>query len=304
MIHEFAVEPEVMADWNHFRVLWEDFGVSQGRFLVEYPGSWRQKVHELVDKLSLSAPVKAHAIRSKISDPCQQRCRLVKAQGRSYDPQKSWVENAAYNHGSAPAFRAVVARCGLSDRTDVIAADDLDRSAAPWKVERQDKNCPRRADEMLRRVAMLLRHSRELVLVDPYFDACEHRFRRPFEAFVRVRKDWKRLELHTARHEPFRRDLQEHNFRRNLAPAVPRGCTLRVCFWQGQPKGKRMHPRLVLTERGGVQFDHGLDEGRSSSETTLVSLLEHKSFLGFWEDYRPDSRVFGEPEVLEIVGCG
>ena len=26
MIREFAIEPEVMATWQHFRELWDDFG--------------------------------------------------------------------------------------------------------------------------------------------------------------------------------------------------------------------------------------------------------------------------------------
>ena len=72
MIYEFAVEPEVMATWDYFRVLWDDFGVSRGRFLVEYPGSWRKQVYEMAERLC--KPVQANSIRSKIS---QQRHRLV-----------------------------------------------------------------------------------------------------------------------------------------------------------------------------------------------------------------------------------
>jgi hypothetical protein len=186
----------------------------------------------------------------------------------------------------------------------VIGAEDLERDAAPWKVERQDKNCLRCAADMLRRVAVLLLHSRELVLVDPRFDACEPRFCRPFGSFVGVHANWKRLELHTARREPFRCDVQETNHRHKLGRVVPSGCKLTVCFWPGLPEGERMHPRFVLTERGGVHFDYGLDEGQSPGDTTLVSLLEHEVFRELWSDYQPSSRVFGEPELFEITGCG
>ncbi len=299
MIHEFAVEPEVMATWGHFRVLWDDFGASQGRFLVEYPGNWRKRVYELAGQLS--APVKANAICSRLSDPGQ-RHRLVGPGGRTFDPQREgWIENALADHSSRGSFRAIVAHRGVEGRSDVIAAEDLERDARPWKVERQDKACPRCAREMYQRVGSLLCHSRELVLVDPHFDPSEPRFAQPFQAFVDCRRDWRRLELHTSRPNPFSLEVQEGKYRRRLEEAVPAGVSLTVCFWRELPNGERMHPRFVMTERGGVHFDYGLDEGPG---TTLVSLLDHDAFLGFWRDYRAESRVFGTPEVVTVTGCG
>jgi len=300
MIHEFAVEPEVMAMWDHFRVLWEDFGASQGRFLVEYPGNWRQRVYELAGKLS--APVRANAICSKLSNPLQRQHRLVRAGGRAFDErQGGWLENATANHGADGAFRAIVARQGLDGRDDVIAADELERDTHPWKVPRQDNACPRCAADMCQRVVTLLRHSRELVLVDRHFDPGEPRFAKPFERFVGFRTDWRRVELHTARAEPFVPDIQESKYRRNLELSVPAGASLVVCFWPDLPSGGRLHPRFVLTERGGVHFDYGLDEGPG---TTLVSLLEHEVFLRLWSEYRPESRQFGTPTLITVAGRG
>ena len=298
MIHEFAVEPEVMARWSHFRVLWDDFGVSRGRFLVEYPGSWRKSVYELAAKHS--APVRANAICSKLSDPAQ-RHRLVGASGRTFDPAKPWADNAVADHGAAGGFRAVVTQRSAPGPAYVRAADELERDEAPWKVATQDANCPRQAAEMYIRVAGLVRHSKELVLVDRNFDPTEPRFQRPFEAFVGGATRWKRLELHTAMPHPYRRDIQESKYLRGLELAVPTGVTLTVCFWPGLPNGELMHPRFVLTERGGVHFDYGLDEGPG---TTLVSLLEHEVFMKLREDYTPASRVFGTPEVVTVAGRG
>src|SRR5438034_3211795 len=93
MIYEFAVEPEVMATWEHFRVLWDDVGVSRGRLLVEYRNSWRKQVYDLANRLS--PPVRANAICSKLSDP-NQRHRLVGPSGRTFDPDpgRGWLNNA------------------------------------------------------------------------------------------------------------------------------------------------------------------------------------------------------------------
>jgi hypothetical protein len=46
---------------------------------------------------------------------------------------------------------------------------------------------------------------------------------------------------------------------RHLAPVFPTGCTLRVRFWYRRPDGKRLRPRFVLTECGGLQYHYGLD---------------------------------------------
>ncbi len=303
MIHEFAVEPEVMATWSHFQMLWADFSVSQGRFLVEYPGSWRKQVYTLAERLS--APARANSICSRLSAPAERTHRMVDPMGRAYDPQKSWVENATTDHRPNGCFRAVVVLEASPGSSQVISVGELERDREPWKVDRQDPNCPRMAEEMCRRVSPLLRHSSELVLVDRNFDHCEPRFVRPFEAFVGVRANWKRLELHTGKANCFDREHQKAIYQRNLELAVPSGVLLTVCFWPNTSDGQRLHPRFVLTERGGVHFDYGLDEGPG---TTLVSLLDHKVFLELRKQYRPipdpDNRKFGEPEVIEIRGRG
>ena len=166
--------------------------------------------------------------------------------------------------------------------------------------ERQTQ-CSRVAAEMRQRVERLLAHSEELVLVDHFFDPREPRFVRPFEAFVGVRPNWKRLEIHTALPDPFWRESQQASYDR-LQDAVPSGTALKVCFWPGLPQGEQLHPRFVLTERGGVQFDYGLDEGRSQADTPLVTLLEHEVFLSLREDYCAHSRKFGEPREVVVPG--
>jgi hypothetical protein len=65
-----------------------------------------------------------------------------------------------------------------------------------------------------------------------------------------------------------------------------------------------MHPRFVLTERGGIQFDYGIDEGQGPGDTTHVILLEHDVFLQRKDAYGPGSRSFGDPEITIVKGRG
>jgi hypothetical protein len=298
MIHEFAVEPEVMATWEHFNVLWDDFGVSRGRLLVECPKTWRKRVYELVDQLT-PKPVRANAIKTKLGDTSLRRSKLVGSDGRTWDGE-CWQEAALRQQQGERPYRAVVLRENHAGVPNCLAAGDFERDGEPWKVERQAQ-CPRVAVEMRQRVERLLAHSEELVLVDRFFDPREPRFVRPFEAFVGVRPGWKRLEIHTALPDPFYEGSQQASYDR-LQDAVPSGTALKVFFWPGLPQGEQLHPRFVLTERVGVQFDYGLDEGKSQADTTLVTLLEHEIFLGLREDYCARSRKFGEPREIVVPG--
>jgi hypothetical protein len=47
MIKEFAVQPEVMASWQYFRLLWEDLGVAKGTLISRFPKTWNKQVCEL-----------------------------------------------------------------------------------------------------------------------------------------------------------------------------------------------------------------------------------------------------------------
>jgi len=64
-----------------------------------------------------------------------------------------------------------------------------------------------------------------------------------------------------------------------------------------------MHPRDLLTDRGGIQIDPGWDEGEYSTETTLVLLLT----LTRWEQEMqrcklgsPDFAMSSEKDVILI----
>jgi hypothetical protein len=69
-----------------------------------------------------------------------------------------------------------------------------------------------------------------------------------------------------------------------LAEIIPRGTTLRAFHWLRKTGGKKFHPRFILTERGGLHYDYGLDAGEGPADTTIVTLMDH----GLWETIRTD----------------
>ena len=297
MIHEFAIEPEVMATWEHFNVLWLDLGVERGRLLVEYPKNWRKRVHELVD--TFSKPVRANAIRSRLSDPVLRRSKLVGACGRPFEGG-DWLKNALAQQSGEQPFRAIVTRQAGEKRPDVLVVDDFPRDEEPWVVSSQCR-CPRTAEALYAVVAVLLRHSSELILVDPHFAPDEPRFVEPFARMVGCKARWKRLELHVGLPRDYREEALRDKYERRLQTLIPAGTTLTVCLWPREKEKDKLHDRFVLTERGGVQFGHGLDEGEPQ-ETTVASLLDHELFQELREDYHPGARAFGEPLRFSVTG--
>jgi len=54
---------------------------------------------------------------------------------------------------------------------------------------------------------------------------------------------------------------------------------------RGRVGGETFHARYVLTERGGIRFDVGLDEG-PVGETTDVTLLDTQLHITRWNDFQ------------------
>lgn len=295
MIHEFAIEPEVAATWEHFRVFWPAIGVGEGRFLVEYPGKWRKRIYTLADQLS--SPVRAHSIKCKLGDVALRRSKLVGANGREFNGG-NWLANAIQQQAGEKPFRAIVARTNATERSDILAAGEFDPDFEPWHVVTQ-RAVHRNTREMCAVAVPLLRHSEELVLVDRHFHPRLPRYRNPFEAFVAVRPHWKRLEIHTAP----KTDVQLADYRR-LGRSVPKGTTLTVLLWPGLPDGDAMHARYILTERGGISYDWGLDEGQNVAQTTEVRLLAHERYLQLRGQFHRGARAFGTPGCEEFDGHG
>jgi hypothetical protein len=304
MIHEFAIEPEVMATWPHFHALWDDFGVGKGRLIAEYPKAWRREVHERVQRNAanhLIPPVRATAISSRISF---ERHKFIGARGRPYEPKNLWRENAEAQQASALPFKAIVAQENPSNRVDVLIPGEFDRGAEPWKVRTQHK-IPRVPASLADCARLLLAAADELILVDPNFNPSEPRFTQPLAAFV-ARRQWRRLELHVACPASFNAGPQNGNFNHYVAPLIPSGSKLTIFFWNRKPAGEKLHARFLLTELGGIQFDYGLDEGDSGGDTTIVNLLEHDLFIQLRQDYAVNSTTFALQQngILSVNGQG
>jgi hypothetical protein len=147
-----------------------------------------------------------------------------------------------------------------------------------------------------------------LVLVDPNFKVVD-RFLATFQELMRLRKRLradvpKRLELHLKRPDGSAIATVRHNFEKLLNPLIPTGYQVTVFLWSQRKGGAALHPRFLLTEFGGMQYDYGLDEG-DPGETTTVMLLPDNLWQECRRDYSRSGTAFSidpEKDIFVVKG--
>lgn len=272
MVLEFALEPSLLRNWKDFRYLIEKFGVDRGRLISRYPKDWKRLVYDSLTEV-------ADIDKARITEKLRFIDDRLLSRFHEWHQQLSWLHNAEEEHAKRP-FHAIIASSNPRQHARVLDAETLDETVAQFVCPRTAV-VRRTASEMARCVAPLLRCSRLLVFVDPYFGPDSSRHRGPLDAFLRealVRPSGSRIErlaYHTA--TPATEEFLRSECESRLAPLIPVGLTLTVCRWNKED----LHNRYVLTERGGIQFGTGLDEGENPPDD-LISLVDSSSYATLW----------------------
>ena len=306
MIHEYALEPELVASWHDplkFRFFVEQFGFGTGRIVSRYPKKWRKLVWDTFNTTSgnTASPV----ARARMTKLLKQLAKPeVKRLERVWDEAQDWLINAESEYERRP-FHAILARDNPRAYANVIReADILSDTAADWDAP-HTRVVKRTAEEMAACVAPMLRCATKILFVDPHFRATEERFRKPLSAFLRVvdaRASEITLELHTADRDnaPSWEEFQKE-CKGKLPSIIPQGLTLSVYRWKERDGGKKLHPRYILTDMGGVSFDPGLDEGYPGTDGD-IGRLDAQVYSKRWDDYAGPNFAFDLDGKVMIEG--
>lgn len=306
MIAVFGIEPEVMAHWQQFQSLYEDFGVEQRRFIARYPKKWKalvcDRARELV-KLGHNKEMQVQRMVERLASDAS-KFKFCKVSCADYQPDRDWLTNAV---GHEPHFDAIVAaKSGLMDAR-VVVADELLKHEPPYHREREI-TIARTAEAIVATAKQLFAEAREIVLVEPHFNPVEPRFTRPLVRLIEMLQERgvapERIELHRTKPDDFRPDIQERNYRRALEADLPTGWQLDVCFWAETTPEDAQHPRFILTELGGIRIDWGLDEGEPG-KTTIASGVSDTLFAELFARYAATSpRFTTDPANARITISG
>lgn len=297
MIYEFAVDPEAIVDFKDFRYIYDSCGVCKGKLISQYPKNWKRRVYDACRKYySDSGGVKLNSIEERL----KRIDSLLIRRPRKYDGENlDWIQNAMKEHEETP-FRAVITTEKSKDNDYVLSIETLDDTNNLWHVD-TDQVCNRDVYNLTKCLLPLFEISKEIKFIDPNFNPCKERFRNTLQSFLReivnVNPGVTDVEYHTI--TPLPENMTDDDFdtySNTLLPEViPKNMSLHIYVWDKRIRGETMHARYILTDKGGISIDYGLDEADGvghAGETTDVRILGNGVYRRRWEEFKNPDRVF------------
>jgi len=280
MIYEYAVSPKLFGSLPNLGLLFHAFAASSGRMVSDYPRrKWTQLARELIART-----VSEDSERKEYMELLMalEKYALVERQGPLWTKEKNWIDNAMDEHHQRP-FHGILVDAPISNEPRVIAMGASMQRHAAWQAS-GTSTVPRRAADMVKSVVSLIEMSTTLVLVDRNFDPADGRFSNVLATFA----DRIKAQAHQPRiqqikfvttYEKFSTAAAfEERCRDFLPGAIPIGISVSFHL-----KAKNLlHKRVVLTDRGCVLFDPGLDEGIGEALIGRLSIDEFQSEWSMW----------------------
>lgn len=305
MIHEYALEPELVATWvdrQAGRYFIEKFGLGRPRVVSRYPKRWRKLAWEAFRSENDIERKRMEELLTRLS------ATTVKRRDVRWNHEAGWLENAEEEHARVP-FHAILARDSPRKHGHVLVADDLDDTTPLWEGQR-GRSVSRSATALAAAVAAMLRNAAVVVLVDPHFGPENRRHREPLRAFLRAMIDTRpgappdRIDVYCSADGGATENFFRGECESRLPCIVPAGLRVGLVRLRQRVGGERLHNRYILTDLGGVTFGVGLDEG-DAGDTDDVQLLDRKQYEERWSQYASPNSAFDKPEPpVAIDGVG
>lgn len=280
MFYEYAVDPEILADLDNCRVFFEAFEAKPGRLVSDVPKKWLWLALGEIKKIphEQCGPRKRSYLKErlkKFSKNSLIRTRTADA-GIS---QRSWLKFAIEQNGEYP-FSAILSLTEKSESAVVHDFGELFFSPPScWECNGQS-HIERKAPQIVNSMTPLLKVSKSVHLVDPYFSffhpSCDQSKPVLKELIAKlplfnIGKGIKDICIHISN----KKIVTKEHLQEITQPWLRQGVTLKVSHWPQD----QMHNRFVLTDVGGLQYGYGLSEHTQSNlKEDLVSVLTHKSY--------------------------
>lgn len=281
MIYEYAVSPQLFGNPANLMLLFQAFEVGSGRLISDYPRrKWIQFVREFIKKSINEESERKAWIELLIT---LEKHTLFERQGPLWDDKISWISNAINEHHRRP-FRGILNDKQIKNDPDIIPIGLSMLCHNKWKTP-STRSVPRHATDIVQSVAELIDMSTTLVLVDRNFDPADGRFAKVLVAFaeyllnVRTHQPQIKQIKFVTTYEHFNTVSQfEKRCQEFLPRILPTGSEVKFYL-----KVKNLlHPRLVLTNKGCINFEFGLDEGNGE---VIISRLSVDDFEKQWTQW-------------------
>lgn len=297
MFKEIAIEPEVIARYEWFLAVYEKFGFDKGLLLADYPGTWRKMVMERARELVLEGvnqDIKVSSMIKRLTSEKFKSCLF--SNGRIPGDEESWLASAIEQK---PSFDLIVAFLHGEGASGIIPAEEFF-----WEDERliskTQSRVLRTKESLIGASEKLLMKAKEIRFVDRFFNPNKPEKLDPFVALIdfihKHNCPAKSLQIYT---QLILEEVTPGDYKKRLEHELPSGFSLEVFFLKKIEGGENLHPRFILGDIGGLQYDHGLDEGDG---TCIVHILNNDLRAQIWDEYSPESKVFDRhPKYPSVV---
>lgn len=303
MIREYALDPEVVAEWYDYRK-WvfyrEAFSGGTGRVISRYPKKWTKLVIKAFHEKNPTFSAESHA-RRQLETVLDHLVRnpMVERDSRQ-ERFSTWIDKALAEH-EQQKFDGILTTSGVDGKPEVITEDMLFRDPPPlaWAPP-LNPPCRRNAEEFATALSPLLSRCREAVFVDPHFDPGQERFSKPLA--LMLKKLWSTNQMDRAPLAKIvtaasRDDLKKgrsgsfvlQRCEEKLPGILPKGRGIDLTILVERQAGEKLHNRYVLTLLGGISFGIGLDVADQGSalqdQTDDLCRLTSEQLKMRWQQY-------------------
>ncbi len=276
MHREYAIDPTSLTSIVSLRALFDYFEDNPSRLIADLPAKWQREVSVVINGLKDDGVRVVH--RKTLKNKLQKLQRNV-CKNRAiatWSREENWLSRIEKEHARNPFDGILSSHSPENHESPVYALDNLLFDAPTFWSEPNQAHVKRTAAEIIGLSRSLLRVSKIVMLVDPYFSfsgAHWHDYRPLLEELFKINDQinfglgMSRLEIHNS----VKNTNSGGDLRSKVGPFKPQGLTVQRKTWAGED----MHDRFILTDVGGITFGRGLSEFiHSPDEDVLVSLLE------------------------------
>ena len=253
MNDRYGVDPQTPSTRRDLADLLRLFDPSEGRFVVEYPDDWRDRLRQHVSAWS-------DLDRKRAEEAVTLMRRVLLPNMRRYDDQKHWAENATVLTAQE-RVHSLIGPAGSP--ANVVALPDLMEEANPLPNVRE-AFIPRDVRHYLEVAEPIFRTSLKVVVIDRFFHlhtmgGVLHPRHRVLDQFVTVAEQCgvRAFHLVTDPAEVFSKyDPNGVRYHAELNRTRSKLKSMTLTF---SPRTDCCHARYLLGNHSGLQFDHGFD---------------------------------------------
>jgi hypothetical protein len=255
MNDRYGVDPQTPSSRRDLADLLRLFDPSEGRFVVEYPDDWRDRLLQHVSAWSELDRKRAEEAVTRM-----RRVLLPNIRIRRYDDQKRWAENASVLTAQE-GVRSLIGPAGSP--ANVVALPDLMEEAQPLPNARE-AFIPRDVEHYLQVAEPIFRTSHKIIVIDRFFHLHNksgdlHPRYRVLEQFVTEAERCGVRAFHLVA-DPDKvfseTDPKGLRYQAELNHIQSKLKSIALTF---SPRPDCCHARYLLGNHSGLQFDHGFD---------------------------------------------